>query len=49
MAYQDAAVQWADKNGGNAKKVAVAGLCRGGPITWLYCAHRKAVKAGVAV
>jgi carboxymethylenebutenolidase len=48
MADLDAAVQWAGKNGGNTKKVAVTGFCWGGRITWLYSAHSKAVKAGVA-
>ena len=48
MADLDAAVQWAGKNGGNTKKVAVTGFCWGGRITWLYAAHSKTVKAGVA-
>ena len=48
MADLDAAVQWAGKNGGNTKKVAITGFCWGGRITWLYSAHSKAVKAGVA-
>ena len=48
MADLDAAVQWAGKNGGNTKKVAITGFCWGGRITWLYAAHSKAVKAGVA-
>ena len=48
MADLDAAVQWAGKNGGNIKKVAVTGFCWGGRITWLYAAHSKNVKAGVA-
>lgn len=48
MADLDAAVQWAGKNGGNMKKVAVTGFCWGGRITWLYSAHSKNVKAGVA-
>ena len=44
----DAAVQWAKTHGGNVKKVAVTGFCWGGRITWLYAAHSKNVKAGVA-
>ncbi|OYU44932.1 MAG: carboxymethylenebutenolidase [Burkholderiales bacterium PBB4] len=48
MADLDAAVQWAGKNGGNIKKLAVTGFCWGGRITWLYAAHNKSVKAGAA-
>lgn len=48
MADLDAAVQWAGKHGGDTHKVAVTGFCWGGRITWLYAAHSKAVKAGVA-
>ena len=44
----DATVQWALKNGGNGKKIAITGFCWGGRITWLYAAHSKNVKAGVA-
>ncbi len=48
MADLDATVQWAAANGGNPKKLAVTGFCWGGRITWLYAAHSKSVKAGVA-
>lgn len=48
MGDLDAAVVWAGENGGNVKKVAVTGFCWGGRITWLYAAHSKNVKAGVA-
>ena len=48
MADLDGALQWAGANGGNLKKVGVTGFCWGGRITWLYAAHSKAVKAGVA-
>ena len=48
MADLDAAVQWAGKNGGNAKRVAITGFCWGGRITWLYAQYSKNVKAGVA-
>ncbi|MDZ7921604.1 dienelactone hydrolase family protein [Rhodoferax sp.] len=48
MGDLDAAVTWAGENGGNVKKVAVTGFCWGGRITWLYAAHSKNVKAGVA-
>ena len=44
----DGAVQWAKANGGNINKLAVTGFCWGGRITWLYAAHNKQVKAGVA-
>jgi len=48
MADLDGAVKWAGENGGNLKKVAITGFCWGGRITWLYAAHSKNVKAGVA-
>ena len=48
MGDLDAAVAWAAANGGNAKKVGITGFCWGGRITWLYAAHGKNVKAGVA-
>jgi carboxymethylenebutenolidase len=48
MADLDAMVAWAAKNGGDVNKVAVTGFCWGGRITWLYAAHSKSVKAGVA-
>lgn len=48
MADLDGAVQWAAANGGNTAKLGVTGFCWGGRQTWLYTAHNKAVKAGVA-
>ena len=48
MADLDGMVAWAGKNGGDVNKVAVTGFCWGGRITWLYAAHSKSVKAGVA-
>ena len=48
MGDLDAAVKWAGENGGNLKKVAITGFCWGGRITWLYAAHSKNLKAGVA-
>lgn len=48
MADLDGMVAWAGKNGGDVSKVAVTGFCWGGRITWLYAAHSKSVKAGVA-
>lgn len=48
MTDLDGVVAWAGKNGGDTSKVAVTGFCWGGRITWLYAAHSKNVKAGVA-
>jgi carboxymethylenebutenolidase len=48
MADLDGMVAWARANGGHADKVAITGFCWGGRITWLYSAHSKNVKAGVA-
>jgi len=48
MADLDACVKWAAANGGDAKRVAVTGFCWGGRQTWLYTAHSKSIKAGVA-
>ncbi len=44
----DAAVAWAGANGGNVGKVGITGFCWGGRIVWLYAAHSKQLKAGVA-
>ncbi|HJW04052.1 MAG TPA: dienelactone hydrolase family protein [Azospira sp.] len=44
----DGCAAWAAKNGGDPKRLAITGFCWGGRITWLYCAHNPAVKAGVA-
>jgi len=48
MGDLDACVAWAKANGGNTDKLGITGFCWGGRITWLYCAHNPAVKAGVA-
>jgi carboxymethylenebutenolidase len=48
MSDLDAAAAWAAKNGGDGKRLGVTGFCWGGRITWLYAAHNKAVRAGVA-
>lgn len=48
MGDLDAAVAWAQANGGNTKRLGITGFCWGGRITWLYAAHNPAVKAGVA-
>ncbi len=44
----DAAVAWAGANGGNPGKVGITGFCWGGRIVWLYAAHSRQLKAGVA-
>ena len=48
MADLDASVAWAQKNGGNTKKLSITGFCWGGRITWLYAAHNPKVDAGAA-
>jgi carboxymethylenebutenolidase len=48
MTDLDACTAWAAANGGDAKRLAITGFCWGGRITWLYAAHNKTVKAGVA-
>jgi carboxymethylenebutenolidase len=49
MADLDATVAWAKKSGkGDTAKLGVTGFCWGGRIVWLYAAHNKDVKAGVA-
>ena len=48
MADLDACIDWAAANGGDVNKVGVTGFCWGGRQTWLYAAHQKRVKAGVA-
>lgn len=48
MADLDGMVKWAAANGGDISKLGITGFCWGGRITWMYAAHNKAVKAGVA-
>jgi carboxymethylenebutenolidase len=49
MSDLDAAVEWARKSGQtDTKKLAITGFCWGGRIVWLYSAHNKDLKAGVA-
>ena len=48
MSDLDATVEYAKKNGGDAKKLAITGFCWGGRIVWLYAAHNPKVKAGGA-
>ena len=44
----DATVAWAAANGGDINKVGITGFCWGGRQVWLYAAHSKHIKAGVA-
>jgi carboxymethylenebutenolidase len=45
----DATVDWAAKHAkANVNKLGITGFCRGGRTTWMYTAHSKRVKAGVA-
>src|SRR4029078_4851079 len=49
MSDLDAAVAWAKTTGqADTSKLAVTGFCWGGRIVWLYSAHNKDLKAGVA-
>jgi carboxymethylenebutenolidase len=49
MSDLDAAVAWAKKSGkGDTAKLGITGFCWGGRIVWLYAAHNKNLKAGVA-
>ena len=48
MSDLDATVAWAARHGGNAKQLGITGFCRGGRTVWLYAAHNRGVKAGVA-
>jgi carboxymethylenebutenolidase len=48
MGDLDATVKWAAANGGDTSRLGVTGFCWGGRHVWLYAAHNRAVKAGVA-
>ena len=49
MSDLDAAAAWAVKSSkGDQRRLAVTGFCWGGRITWLYAAHNRNLKAGVA-
>ena len=48
MSDLDAATVWAKGNGGDTAKLGITGFCYGGRVTWLYSAHSRALKAGVA-
>jgi len=45
----DGLVAWVDKQPkANAQKLGITGFCRGGRTVWMYTAHSKRIKAGVA-
>jgi carboxymethylenebutenolidase len=49
MGDLDAAVEYATETGkGDVTRLGITGFCWGGRIVWLYAAHSKQVKAGVA-
>jgi len=49
MSDLDAAVVYAESTGkADAGRLGITGFCWGGRITWTYCVHNPAVKAGVA-
>ena len=49
MSDLDATAVWAKKGGkGDTSKLGITGFCWGGRIVWLYAAHSKDLKAGVA-
>lgn len=48
MGDLDAAVRWAEGQGGRVERLGITGFCWGGRITWLYAAHQPRLKAAVA-
>ncbi len=49
MSDLDATIGWCEAHGrADANQTGITGFCWGGRITWMYCAHNPAVKAGVA-
>ncbi len=45
----DALVAWVEQQPkANARKLGITGMCRGGRTVWMYTAHSKKIKAGVA-
>lgn len=48
MADLDATVAWAKAYGADTSRLSITGFCWGGRVVWLYAAHNKGVKAGVA-
>ena len=49
LADLDALVAWVEQQPKvNARKLGMTGMCRGGRTVWMYVAHSKKIKAGVA-
>lgn len=48
MGDLDATVEWAKTEKGDTSRLGITGFCWGGRIVWLYAAHNKDLKAGVA-
>lgn len=48
LADLDASVIWAGENQGDLNRLGITGFCWGGRIVWLYAAHQRKLKAGVA-
>jgi carboxymethylenebutenolidase len=48
LADLDATVAWAKSQGGNTRRLAILGFCRGGRTVWEYAAHNKNLRAGVS-
>ncbi|QKJ89129.1 Carboxymethylenebutenolidase [Paramixta manurensis] len=48
LADLDHVANWASRNGGEIRRMAITGFCWGGRITWLYAAHNPQLKAAVA-
>jgi carboxymethylenebutenolidase len=44
----DATFDWATRNGGDIKRVAITGFCWGGRIVWMYTARQTRLRAAVA-
>jgi carboxymethylenebutenolidase len=44
----DAAAAFAGGDGGDSKRLGITGWCWGGRIVWLYAAHARSLRAGVA-
>jgi len=48
LADLDATVAWAKSQGGNTRRLAIIGFCRGGRTVWEFAAHNKNLRAAVA-
>lgn len=48
MSDLDGAAAFAKSEGADSKRLAITGFCWGGRVVWLYAAHNRALKAGVA-